>query len=86
MMALGLTIPAAPGGVGAVQAAVKVTLDLSFASLIVSPNFAETVAAASIIIHLSQFVPEIIPGIVSFFYEGLTPSDLSARQSVAGGK
>ncbi len=86
LMALGLTIPGAPGGVGAVQAAVKVTLDISFAGLTVSPNFAETVAAASIVIHLSQFVPEIIPGIISFFYEGLTPSDLSARQSVAGGK
>ncbi len=86
MMALGLTIPGAPGGVGAVQAAVKITLDISFAGLAVSSNFAETVAAASIVIHLSQFVPEIIPGIISFFYEGLTPSDLSARQSVAGGK
>jgi uncharacterized protein (TIRG00374 family) len=84
MMALGLTIPGAPGGVGAVQAAVKITLDISFAGLAVSPNFAETVAAASIVIHLSQFVPEIIPGIISFVYEGLTPSDLSARQSIIG--
>ena len=84
MMALGLTIPGAPGGVGAVQAAVKLNLDITFAGMEVSPNFAETVAAASIVIHLSQFVPEIIPGLISFFYEGLTPSDLSAGRSVTG--
>jgi uncharacterized protein (TIRG00374 family) len=86
LMALGLTIPGAPGGVGAVQAAVKVTLDITFAGLAVAPNFAESVAAASIVIHASQFIPEIIPGIISFFYEGLTPSDISAGSSVAGGK
>ena len=83
MMALGLTIPGAPGGVGAVQAAVKLTLDITFAGLAVGPNFVETVAAATIIIHASQFVPEIIPGIASFFYEGLTPGDISAGRSMA---
>jgi uncharacterized protein (TIRG00374 family) len=83
MMALGLTIPGAPGGVGAVQAAVKVTLDVTFAGQEVTPNFDETVAAASIVIHVSQFIPEIIPGIISFFYEGLTPSDISAGSTIA---
>jgi len=83
MMALGLTIPGAPGGLGAVQAAVKLTLDISFAGLPVAANFAETVAAASILIHLSQFLPEIIPGFISFFIEGLTKSDLSAGREIA---
>jgi len=86
MMALGLTIPGAPGGVGAVQAAVKLTLDITFAGLAVGPNFVETVAAATIVIHASQFVPEIIPGIASFFYEGLTPGDISAGRSMASGE
>ncbi|RME73893.1 MAG: UPF0104 family protein [Chloroflexi bacterium] len=82
-MALGLTIPAAPGGVGVVQAAVKLTLDISFADLPVAGNFAESVAAASILIHLSQFVPEMIPGFISFFIEGLTTSELSAGRQMA---
>jgi uncharacterized protein (TIRG00374 family) len=86
MMALGLTIPGAPGGLGAVQAAVKLTLDISFAGLPVAANFAETVAAASILIHLSQFLPEIIPGFFSFFIEGLTRNDLSAGREIAAGQ
>lgn len=85
-MALGLTIPAAPGGVGVVQAAVKLTLDLTFAGLPVAPTFAESVAAASILIHVSQFLPEIIPGFISFFIEGLSTSDISAGRSVAGSR
>jgi uncharacterized protein (TIRG00374 family) len=83
LMALGLTIPGAPGGLGAVQAAIKLTLDISFAGLPVAANFAEAVAAATILIHLSQFLPEIIPGFISFFIEGLTTSDLSAGREIA---
>jgi hypothetical protein len=82
-MALGLTIPGAPGGVGVVQATVKLTLDVAFAGLPVAATFAENVAAASILIHLSQFVPEMIPGFISFFIEGLTTQELSARQTPA---
>ncbi len=82
-MALGLTIPGAPGGVGMVQAAVKLTLDVTFAGLPVAANFEESVAAASILIHLSQFVPEVIPGIVSFMIEGLSSKDISAGQEIA---
>ncbi len=82
IMALGLTIPGAPGGVGIVQAAVKLTLDLAFAGLAVAPNFEEIVAAAGIVIHLSQFVPEIFPGAISFAIEGLSTGDLSAGRSV----
>lgn len=83
VMALGLTVPAAPGGVGLVQAAIKLTLDLTFADLPVAANFAESVAAAGIIIHFTQFAPEVIPGIFCFLYEGLSTSDLKAGQQVA---
>ena len=82
-MALGLTIPAAPGGLGIVQAAVKLTLALSFANQAVAANFDESVAAASILIHLSQFVPEVIPGFISFFIEGLTTGDISAGRTLS---
>jgi uncharacterized membrane protein YbhN (UPF0104 family) len=81
-MALGLTIPGAPGGVGVVQAAVKLTLDLAFAGLPVAANFAEVVAAAGILIHLSQFVPEVIPGMISVLIEGLSSSDLSVGRTI----
>jgi len=77
-MALALTIPGAPGGVGLVQFAVKLTMDATFANLKVAANFAEQVAAASIVIHLSQFVPEVIAGVISFMYEGLSTKDISA--------
>lgn len=83
-MALGLTIPAAPGGVGVVQAAVKLTLDLTFAGLPVAADFEEKVAAASILIHVSQFLPEVIPGFISFMYEGLSAGDLTAGRTVSG--
>ncbi len=82
-MALGLTIPAAPGGLGVVQAAVKLTLDLTFADLPVAANFEESVAAATILIHVSQFLPEIIPGFISFIYEGLSTGDLQAGRAMA---
>lgn len=81
-MALGLTIPGAPGGVGLVQAAVKLTLDLTFVGLPVAANFEESVAAASILIHISQFGPEVIPGVISFMYEGLSTKDLGTRQGL----
>jgi uncharacterized membrane protein YbhN (UPF0104 family) len=77
-MALALTIPGAPAGVGLVQFAVKLTLDSTFAYLRVAKDFAEQVAAASVVIHLSQFVPEVILGIISFMYEGLSTKDISA--------
>jgi hypothetical protein len=81
-MALVLTVPGAPGGVGLVQAAVKLTLDVTFAGLAVAPNFEESVAAASILIHFSQFAPEVIPGIISFMIEGLSAEDISAGREV----
>lgn len=83
VMALGLTVPAAPGGVGLVQAAIKLTLDLTFADLPVAANFAETVAAAGILIHFTQFAPEVIPGIFCFLYEGLSTSDIKSGEQIA---
>ena len=83
-MALALTIPGAPGGVGLVQFAVKLTMDATFANLKVAANFAEQVAAASIVIHLSQFVPEVIAGVISFMYEGLSTKDISAGTQMSG--
>jgi uncharacterized protein (TIRG00374 family) len=82
-MALALTIPGAPAGVGLVQFAVKLTLDSTFIDLPVALNFVELVAAASILIHLSQLVPEVILGVFSFMYEGLSTSDIKAGQQIA---
>lgn len=83
VMALGLTVPAAPGGVGLVQAAIKLTLDLTYAGLPKAANFNEVVAAAGVLIHLTQFIPEIIPGIFAFMYEGLSTSEVSAGRGLA---
>jgi hypothetical protein len=83
-MALALTIPGAPGGVGVVQLAVKLTLDSTFVDLPTAANFVEIVAAASILLHLSQLAPEVILGVMSFMYEGLTTGDIKAgRQQLA---
>ncbi|HXV96836.1 MAG TPA: lysylphosphatidylglycerol synthase transmembrane domain-containing protein [Anaerolineae bacterium] len=81
-MALGLTVPAAPGGVGLVQAAIKLTLDLTFAGLPVAANFQETVAAAGILIHFCQFAPEVIPGIFCFMYEGLSTREVGVGRGL----
>jgi uncharacterized protein (TIRG00374 family) len=81
-MALGLTVPAAPGGLGLVQAAIKLTLDLTYAGLPMAANFQESVAAAGILIHLVQFAPEVIPGIFCFMYEGLSTREVSAGRSL----
>lgn len=82
-MALALTIPGAPAGVGLVQFAVKLTLDTTFAGLSLAPDFVEKVAAASLLIHISQFGPEVIGGVISFMYEGLSTSDIKAGQNLA---
>lgn len=82
-MALALTVPGAPGGVGLVQFAVKLTLDTTFVGLPQAVDFTEKVAAASILIHLSQFVPEVAAGVVSFMFEGLSTSELRAGQQFA---
>lgn len=82
-MALALTIPGAPGGVGLVQFAVKLTIDSTFTGLLIANDFVEKVAASSILIHFSQFAPEVVLGVISFMYEGLTTSDIKAGQQLA---
>lgn len=82
-MALGLAVPSAPGGVGLVQAAIKLTLDITFGAAATGPTFEAAVAAASIMIHITQFAPEVIPGIFLFMYEGLSTSELKATGQMA---
>jgi uncharacterized protein (TIRG00374 family) len=82
-MALALTIPGAPAGLGLVQFAVKLTLDTTYAGVVVAPDFAEKVAAATLIIHFSQFAPEVVAGVISFMYEGLTTRDIASGQQLA---
>lgn len=84
-MALGLTVPGAPGGVGLVQWAIKLTLDLTFADLPKAANFDVVVGAASLLIHITQFAPEVIPGIFAFMYEGLSTKEVSSGRSAAMG-
>ena len=85
-MALALTIPGAPAGVGLVQFAVKLTLDTTFAGLPLAADFVEKVAAASLVIHFSQFAPEVLAGVISFMYEGLSTSDIKAGQQLTDEK
>jgi uncharacterized protein (TIRG00374 family) len=82
-LALAFTVPGAPGGVGLAQLAVKLTLTTTFAGLAKAPDFEETVAAASIIIHISQLGPEVILGAFSFMIEGLSTNDIRAGRQMA---
>lgn len=82
-LALAFTVPGAPGGVGLAQLAVKLTLTTTFSGLVTAPDFEETVAAASIIIHVSQLGPEVILGAFSFMIEGLSTSDIQAGRQMA---
>ncbi len=79
-MALALTIPGTPGGVGPVQVSIKLTL-ATFIGL--TPGIDETVAAASIIIHISQLGPEVVLGVISFMVEGLSTGDIEAGREMA---
>ncbi len=82
-MALALSIPGPPGGIGPVHVAVVLTLDLTLPN---AAAVADTIAAASILIHLSQFGPEVIAGIISFMIEGLSTKDISAGSQMQGSR
>ena len=82
-MALALTIPGAPAGIGLVQFAAKYTTETTMAGLVEAEHLAATAAAASIVIHLSQFAPEVVAGVISFLVEGLSTRDISAGRSIA---
>ena len=74
LIALGLTIPGAPGGLGIMQLMTVLALQLSFAAggAEYASDFAEQAAAFSLVLHFSQAAPEIIFGAWAFMTEGLT--------------
>jgi uncharacterized protein (TIRG00374 family) len=74
LVALGLTIPGAPGGVGILQYMSVLALQLSFAAVgaELAADFAEQAAAFSLLVHFSQAAPEVILGAWAFLAEGLT--------------
>ena len=74
LLALGLTIPGAPGGVGIMQYMSVLALQLSFgaAGAEMALDFAEQAAAFSLLLHFSQAAPEIVVGAWAFMTEGLT--------------
>jgi len=85
MLAFGLTIPGAPGGVGLFEGAGYLTLAISF-QLIGSPLVTEeqkaVVAAAVVLVHISQALPEALLGLWAFFAEGLTAGDIQAGSKI----
>lgn len=85
MLAFGLTIPGAPGGVGLFEGAGYLTLAITF-QLIGSPMVTEEqkaiAAACVVLLHISQSLPEALLGLWAFFAEGLTTSDLQAGRKM----
>ena len=85
MLAFGLTIPGAPGGVGAFEWFGNLALLISFQA-VGAPLATEeqlAVAVASIVLlHVTQSGPEALLGIWSFFKEGLTTGDLQVGQKI----
>ena len=87
LLALGLTIPGAPGGVGIMQYMGVLALTLSFAAVgaQTGPDFAEQAAAFSLLMHFAQAAPEIAMGAWAFLAEGLTWGEVEAgREAVEG--
>jgi hypothetical protein len=74
LVALGLTVPGAPGGVGIMQYMGVLALQLSFGAVgaQVSVDYLEQAAAFSLLMHLSQALPEIAVGVWAFLAEGLS--------------
>lgn len=85
LMALGLTIPGAPGGVGILQYVIVLALQLSFAAVgaDLAPDFAEQAAAFSLALHFSQAAPEIALGAWAFLAEGLSWGDVEMGREAA---
>ena len=81
-LGIALSVPGPPGGVGLFQTAVALTLELTFADLPKVANFDVVVGAAGIVIHLSQFGPETLLGVISFMIEGLSTKDIAAGQRI----
>lgn len=85
MLAFGLTIPGAPGGLGLFEGAGYLALAVTF-QLIGSPMITDeqkaAAAACVVLIHISQSLPEALLGLWAFFAEGLTTGDLQAGQKL----
>ena len=79
-LGLSLMIPAAPAGVGVFQWGCMLTLQLVFAPHVASlgADFGAQVGAFSLVLHISQVVPEVVLGLVCFLYEGLNWHEVKA--------
>jgi uncharacterized protein (TIRG00374 family) len=88
LLALGLTIPGAPGGVGIMQYMGVLALRLSFAGVgaRLAPDFPEQAAAFSLLMHFSQAAPEIALGAWAFLAEGLTWGQVETGREAIGGQ
>jgi uncharacterized membrane protein YbhN (UPF0104 family) len=86
LLALGLTIPGAPGGVGIMQYMGVLALRLSFAAAgaELASDFAEQAAAFSLLMHFSQAAPEIALGAWAFLVEGLSWGEVEAGRETIG--
>jgi uncharacterized membrane protein YbhN (UPF0104 family) len=85
LMALGLTIPGAPGGVGILQYMSVLALQLGFAAVDaeLAVDFAEQAAAFSLLLHFSQAAPEVLLGAWAFLAEGLTWGEVEMGREAA---
>ncbi len=82
LVALGLTVPSAPGGIGIMQYMAVLSLQLSFAAAAITPahDFAEQAAAFSLLMHLSQALPEVGFGAWAFVAKGLRWQEIGQRE------
>ena len=85
LLAFGLTIPGAPGGVGIFEGAALLSLVISF-QLVGFPLLTDeqraVAVACSVLVHISQAVPEALLGLWAFFAEGLTSNDLQSGRKM----
>ena len=84
MVAFGLMIPGAPGGVGPFEWFGKLALVISFqvAGTTLTGSQEAVAAAAVVLVHITQAAPEALLGLWAFFKEGLTTQDLRVGQEV----
>ncbi|MFQ5612994.1 MAG: lysylphosphatidylglycerol synthase transmembrane domain-containing protein [Anaerolineae bacterium] len=86
LVALGLTLPTGPAGVGNFEFFALIGLRISLAiagTPLVEGSAAAAVAAACVVVmHASHAIPEALLGIWAFFAEGLTTGDLRAGREI----
>jgi uncharacterized membrane protein YbhN (UPF0104 family) len=80
MLAFGMMIPAAPGGVGLFEWFGGQALLISFQAngTPLTLQYEAVVAASIVLLHLTQSVPSALLGIWAFIKEGMTTGDLQA--------